>query len=77
MTSHRVSVTLPSGSFLLNDKLPEVFPFASCTVLNFQDYISVFYTISHFVPLTPCLLISVKETSATEKWLDWVRATAR
>ena len=55
ITSQWVSVTLPAGRFLLNDKLPEVFPYTSCTVINFQDYISVFFTVSHFVLLIPCL----------------------
>ena len=63
MTSHRVSVTLPAGRFLLNDKFPDVFPYSSCPVINFQDYISVFYTVSHFVPLVPCLPVSTKEAS--------------
>ena len=58
MISQRVSVTLPAGRFLLKDKLPEVFPYTSCTV---QDYISVFYFVSHCVLLIPCLPISIKE----------------
>lgn len=73
MTSQRVSVTLPAGRFLLNDKLPEVFPYTSCTVINAQDYISVFYAVSHCVLLIPCLPVSIKEASVTEKWLRWVR----
>lgn len=74
MTSQQVSVTLPAGRFLLNDKLPEVFHYTSCTVINVQDYISVFYTVSRCVLLIPCLPISIKESSVTEKWLKWARS---
>lgn len=70
MTSHRASVTLPAGRFLLNDTFPDVFPHTSCPVINFQDYISVFYTVSHFVPLVPCLPVSTKEASVRK--MAWV-----
>lgn len=46
MRTHRASVTLPAGTSLLNDKLPEVFPYTSYTVINFQGHVSVFYTVS-------------------------------
>lgn len=74
MWTHRVSVTLSAVMSLLNDKLPEIFPYTFCTVINFQVHILVFYTISHFVPLFPFFPVNMKEASDTEKWLEWSRA---
>ena len=68
MTSHRASVALPAGRSLLNGKLPEVFPYTSWTVIKFQDHTLVFFTLSQiFVLLIPCLPVSMKKASVTEK----------
>lgn len=77
LRTHRVSVTLPAGTSLLNDKLPEVFPSTSYAVIKFQGHVSVFYTVSHFVPLIPCLSVSIKEAYVTKKkkkWFGWSKA---
>lgn len=70
MTSHRVSVTLPAGRSPLNDKVPEVSPYTSWTMIMFQDHTLVFFffTLSQiFVSLILWFPVSTKEASVTEK----------
>lgn len=78
LRTHRVSVTLPAGTSLLNDKLPEVFPYTSYAVIKFQGHVSVFYNVSHFGPLIPCLCQyqrSICHQKKTKKqWFGWSKA---
>lgn len=70
MTAHRVPVTLPAGRALPNGRLPDVFPYTSCTGINFQGHVSVLCTVSHFVLLIPNVPVGMKEASVTENWLE-------